>query len=484
MMTAGSKNTVAAFDYLLDTAQQAVTDYRANAESLAKWCDGKGLIREAEKTRSLILPVSKETIYIPAFPTALENVTLPDDASEDVKTWLKAWQVLRREYADVLISRSKMAFRQHRTMIAMQLILAALHVDPDNEKLRHTLGYKLYEGEWRTAWEIQKLKKGYVNHERFGWIPEKYAGRYEAGERFSKGKWISAEEDQKQHEKIDNGWVIHSEHYDILTNHSIEQGVILSRKLEDFYRVWRQIFIRYVAPESQLSAIFEGKSSLPGESMYKIVFFKNREDYINSLKKDDPNIGLSVGYYDNRSHKCFFSMHENETPDAESRMYRNLYHEATHQLFAGVKKTVPDFANAPNFWATEAVAIYMETLRKDGEYYLLGSSQDMRVLAAKYRFFESKFYIPFRDIVQFDMVGFQNAKDITQLYSQCGGMVFFLMHANDGQYRDAFVEYLDAVYTGHADRRTLFELTEESPDTLDLQYEEMLEAIKSPATVK
>ena len=45
LITAGSKNAVADYDYLLDTAQQAVTDYRANAESLAKWCDEKGLTR-------------------------------------------------------------------------------------------------------------------------------------------------------------------------------------------------------------------------------------------------------------------------------------------------------------------------------------------------------------------------------------------------------------------------------------------------------
>jgi hypothetical protein len=135
----------------------------------------------------------------------------------------------------------------------MQMIHIALHADPDSEKLRNVLGFEFYERQWRTDWEIGQLKRGRVNHERFGWLPARHVERYEAGERLFKGQWISKEQDANERTNIDNGWIISTEHYDVQTNHSLEEGVRISRKLEEFYNVWKQVFIQYTASTSELA---------------------------------------------------------------------------------------------------------------------------------------------------------------------------------------------------------------------------------------
>jgi hypothetical protein len=205
------------------------------------------------------------------------------------------------------------------------------------------------------------------------------------------------------------------------------------------------------------------------------VLFRNQQEYVETLGKNDPNIAISVGFYDDPSKKCFFFMYDGGSPDSERNMYRTVWHEGTHQLFNCAKPI--RFTGHNNVWATEAVAIYMETLRREGNYYVLGDSQDIRVLSAKYRFSRSKFYMPFGNITKLGMRAFQRAPYLKELYSQCGGMGHFLMHYDRGVYRDAFVAYLNEIYMDRATSLTLFDLLGESPESLDEQYEKMLEAI-------
>jgi hypothetical protein len=467
-------------DLLLVSAQQTLDEYREEAENLAKWCEINGLESYATLTREYILPIVEENIHIPMIPRSKQQDFLPGEASSEIVYWHNTWMVLRQNLSLNLQELAKLALREKRVILAMQMIHIALHADPDNEKLRNVLGFEFYNGQWRTEWEIAQLKLGRINHERFGWIPRSHADRYEAGERYFKGKWISREQDAREHANIDGGWIISTEHYDVQTNHSLEAGVRLSRKLEEFYYVWKQVFIQYTASTSELALKLEGKKLRFKEPRLKFVLFRNRKEYNDTLGKNDPNIAASVGFFDNRSQKCFFFMHNCRHPDAERDMYRTVYHEGTHQLFQCVKPI--NFSGHNNFWATEAVAVYMETLRCEGNYYVLGDPQDVRVLSAKYRFFRSKFYMPFGNITKLDTIAFQRAPWLKELYSQCGGMGYFLMHFDKGNYRDAFVTCLDEIYMGRSTPRMLFDLLGESPETLDEQYEKMLEGI--PAEFK
>jgi len=478
-----TQNTVAfdgANDLLLISAQQTLDEYRQEAEKLAKWCENNDLAVQAKLTRDFILPIAEDKIHIPVIPREKQKDYLPGEASAEIIHWHNSWMAIRQNLSLKLQELAKLALHEKRVILAMQMIHIALHADPDSEKLRNVLGFEFYERQWRTDWEIEQLKRGRVNHPRFGWIPARHVERYESGERFFKGQWISIEQDAKEHAAINNGWIISTEHYDVHTNHSLEEGVRLSRRLETFYYVWKQVFIQYTASTSELAQRLEGKKIRFKEPRLKFVLFRNRQEYIDTLGKNDPNIAISVGFYDDQTQKCFFFMHDGDTPDSERNMYRTVWHEGTHQLFNCAKPI--RFTGHNNFWATEAVAIYMETLRREGNYYVLGDSQDSRVLAAKYRFFRSRFYMPFGNITKLGMLAFQRAPYLKELYSQCGGMVYFLMHHDKGVYRDDFVTYLNEIYMGRGTPRTLFDLLGESPESLDEQYEKMLEAI--PAEFK
>ena len=473
-------------DILLNSAQQTLNEYRREAEVLAAWCEAEGLESQAKLTRDFVMPIEPDCIHIPIIPRKKLQDFLPAESSASVVQWHHNWMTIRRNLSLKLQEHAKMALQQERVILAMQMIHIALHADPDSQKLRNVLGFEFYDGQWRTDWEIKQLKLGKVDHEQFGWIPAKYVERYEAGERFykkdsrSEGKWVSKGADALLHAEIDKGWVISSEHYDVRTNHSLEEGVRLSRYLEVFYYVWKQVFIQYTASTSELTQQLDGKRSRYKEPRLKVVFFKDRENYLETLEKNDPNVGVSVGFYDDPTRTCYFYMHDGTGENSEGDMFRTVFHEGTHQLFNCAKPV--QFRDRGHFWATEAIAIYMETLRRDGNYYVLGNAQDIRVLAAKYRFFESKFYMPIENLTKLSMRTFQNAPYLKELYSQCGGMAYFFMHHDKGEYRDRFVTYLDAIYSGYDSPDLLFRMIGEKPETLDEQYEQMLKAI--PAEFK
>ena len=62
---------------------------------------------------------------------------------------------------------------------------------------------------------------------------------------------------------IKRGWRIESEHYAVTTNHSLEEGVALSRRLETLYAVWQQAFAGYQSSEAEIARRFEGRAHAP-----------------------------------------------------------------------------------------------------------------------------------------------------------------------------------------------------------------------------
>jgi len=475
LILSGTGASVAA-DPFLKVVNQTAEDYRTKAESLAQWCEKNGLMEEARTTRNQLLPSAVDKIYFPTFPKSIVSTNPPENASELVKKWTADWWKIRKDYAKKLQEMLGKAVRQNRGVLAMQMTLAALHADPNNETLRNIVGLKNHKNQWRTVWEIRKLKQGYVNHETFGWILEKHVSRYENGERFYQGKWITAVREQEIRSDLKVGWKIESEHYTIVTNHSLEAGVQLSRDLEDFYRAWRQLFIRFYASSDEFSAIFQGHPSEKTPHL-KVVYYRNQDDYIKD-NGDDPQIEMTGGFFDLEKECCFFFKSDN------IEVQRTVYHEATHQLFTCSLNQPALSSGKWNFWVTEAIAVYMESYHKENGYYVLGGNDQERLKMAVYRAFETEFYVPFENLVQLDIVKFQRFPrlgiglpedwTLSMLYSQVGGMGHFFMHAAEGKYREVLVEYLRDVYMGYDTSDTLFELAQTSPQALDKEYVEYL----------
>jgi hypothetical protein len=456
-----------------DTAKAAAelhARFAADLEQLAKWCESKGLTDETRKTRRVLGPADPNKLYMPVLPETIGPAKLPADAPADVVEWDSRLNRLRRERATAFYELARRAARTGRAAVAFELAMASIQADPDYEPVRRLFGYQRYKDQWRTPYDVKKLRAGNVWTDEFGWLPKSHLRRYQEGQRYCDGRWISAEDDAKRHADIRAGWVVETEHYSIRTNHGIKASVSLGVKLERLYRLWQQIFLRYYAAETDVIAMFDGRAkasiALP---RHDVVYFRDRDDYNRTLRPLMPNIEITAGMYRDRP-SCAYFFAGKESDD------RTMYHEATHQLFHEARQVAPDVGRLANFWIVEGIAMYMETLRQEDGFYVLGGFDDDRMRAARYRLIEDEFYVPLGEFAAYGRERFQKDRRLPTLYSQAAGLAEFLVYYDNGRYRDALVAYLVLIYTGRDGPDTLAKLTGAEFSELDRQYREFMQA--------
>ena len=444
-------------------------------QELAAWCRQKDLEAEAKATLGDgttldgAAPRDPYKLYIPILSDVADKNPLPEDASDDQREWYSRYSKLQREYSDELFDAARSAVRSRRASAAYDLVLEAIHANPDNEALRRLLGFQKYHGRWCTAWEVRQFRAGKIFDERFGWIPRGHLHRYQQGQRYANGRWVSADEDTQLHADIANGWLVETEHYAIRTNHSLQAGVQLGVKLETLYGLWQRLFVRYYATEADVEALFAGRGKRRFDPpKFRVVFFRDRADYVGALKPSIPNIAMSVGLYLEQTRRAYFFA-------GEGYEDRTLYHEATHQLFHQARPVAANVGAKANFWIVEGVAMFMETLRREGDYHTLGGFDDARMHAARYRLLESKFYVPLEELTTYGMQRLQSDPRVATLYSQAAGLANFLVFYDGGRYRDALVAYLSTVYNGRDTSRTLADLARSTYPELDRQYRAFVE---------
>jgi hypothetical protein len=458
-------------------AEELRAKYADDVEKLAKWCEANGMAAEAQKTRRVLSPSDPYKVYVPVLPEQVGPPKLPDDVAAKVIDWNMKLLKLRSEYALTCYEMSRRAIRSGRTGLAVVLVFDAIQANPDYEPARRLLGYQKFRDQWHTPYEVRKLRSGMVWNEKFGWLPKAYERRYEAGERYSDGRWVSAEDDAKRHADIRNGWKIETEHYAIHTNAGVEAGVALGVKLERLYRLWQRIFVRYYASEADVQSLFDGrfKRAMGSPLRHNVIYFRDRDDYNRALGSVFSNIKKTVGVYRDKPGCAYFFAGK----DSDER---TMYHEATHQLFHESRLVSPAVGYKSNFWIVEGIAMYMESLQREDGYDVLGGFDDERVYAARYRLLHDKFYVPLGEFVDFGIEKLQRDPRIATLYSQAAGLTHFLIYYDDARYRDALVSYLSIVYSGRDNRDTLSRLTGTSYGELDKQYREFLEGKKGRAT--
>lgn len=458
------------------TALKLTDDFRAELEELATWCDERGLIQQAEETRGWVRPRDPTRLFVSVLPDAIGPPDPPDGASDDVVAWHKRFYQLRREQAGSYYALARKAVTAGHASLAFDLIMSALREDPDHKSIRRMLGFQQYRGKWLTNYEKERARQGYVWHDRFGWIKRNQVSQYEEGNRLYEGRWITAEEDAQLHADILNGWVISTEHYNILTNDSIEEAVALGAKLEGLYRVWKQLFICYYATEAQVAGLFEGRAARLQLPQHNVVYFRNRNEYVTALRPNSPSIEISLGIYihgrtrvSKKSAMYFFAGEDSDLP--------TLFHEATHQLFHESRKVSQMVGHGCNFWVIEGVAMYFESLKQENGSHVLGGFDSERIEVAKIRLFnpDYHFYEPLAAFCELNITDIQSDQErIAMRYTQAAGLFFFLMHYDNGRYRDAVVAYLNAVYSGHDTPQTLSQLTGKTYEELDQEYVEFM----------
>jgi hypothetical protein len=456
-------------DAVAEARAALVEKYLGQLSELAEWCEAKSLAGEARTTRGWLPPERPLVLFVPLVDDAGGQPKAPDDAAGLAPEWRDRFAKLRQAQAAALFALVERSVDENQYAIGFELLQETLREDPEHEAARRLLGYKQHDGRWLTPFELTKAQGKQVWDARFGWLLKSQLARYENGERFFKGRWIKAEDDVRLHGgDIERGWEVMTEHYRVRTNHSLEEGVRLAARLERFYDVWKQVFVRYYMSDAELGKLLRG-GGLPRRTpvRHQVTCFRNREEYKWALKPRQDRIGITTGYYEGDARTAYFFA-------GEEQDFSNFYHEATHQLFSETRKVAPNIGRDANFWIIEGVACYMESLVEGDGYFLLGGRDTIRLRNARTRLLEDDFYVPLAELSKLGMVALQRDRRISPLYSESSGLTYFLMYAQGGRYRDALVDYLAAIYAGRDRPDTLAELTQTPFADLDRQYREFL----------
>ncbi|REK11925.1 MAG: hypothetical protein DWQ37_12950 [Planctomycetota bacterium] len=438
--------------------------YAAKLDTLAETYERDGDMEAAETLRGWLPERRADQLTLFVVPSALADA----DSDDKPAAWQERWQQLRNQQAEALVALAQQAVDE-RPSLAYQLVVEAVRENPEHQLARRALGYVQYRDLWLTPFEIRQLKAGRTWHERFGWLPRAHVERYEQGQRFALGRWMSADEEAELRGDLRRGWSVETEHYKITTNHSLEEGVALARRLETLYDLWQQVFITYLMSETELKRQLSGRARPRIARQHEVVYYRTRDEYNAALRSAQPQIDITLGIYFDQTRSAYFFAGEEQAPGT-------LYHEATHQLFGETRRTAPRVARDDNFWIVEGIACYMESLAEHDGYYTLGGANAGRVPAARHRLLVDESYVPLSELVGFGMEDLQHDQRIAMLYSQSAGLADFLMHADDGRYRDALAGYLAAIYGGRASEGTLAELTGKEYEALDCAYRQYMEA--------
>ena len=144
--------------------------------------------------------------------------------------------------------------------------------------------------------------------------------------------------------------------------------------------------------------------------------------------------------------------------------------QPTHQLFQQSRPASGEAGRKANCWLIEGIAMYMESLRRRDNCFVLGGRDDVRVEAARRHLEKNDFYVPFDKLSRMGVRDVQTHPHIAMLYSQIAAMTSFLVHYQNGRYRDALVSCLRAIYDGSQDPDLLARTTGVDYAEMDKQY--------------
>lgn len=449
-------------------------------DELAADCDSKGLDEGAETVRAVSAPVDTEELRLAPLPRDVQKA-LPADLPADERHWRSQLKFQRTEYAKDLYLLSRHTLNSGHVSFAYDLIREVALQDPDHSVARRILGYVRSGDEWVSAFEARMQREKKVWHEQFGWLPRDHVERYERGERFFKNRWISAAKEAEVRRSFDNAWEIRTEHYLVKTNHSLERGVQLAKKLEDYYGLFFQLMAGFFNSPDQVQQLFAGNTARPPATnkQHVVHYYKERDEYMAALRLEtNQPVEITRGMYFPRNGIAFFFF------DPENDDDSTLYHEATHQLLSGSRPKSGEIGIKGNFWIIEGIACYMESFHREGDRFAVGDPRHGRIQAARGHLVNDNYHVPLRDFTRMGMVAYQGSPNIRRNYSQGAALTHFFMHYDDGKYREALIEHLSQIYSDNRLTRevpeSLEDLTGVEAEELDQQYVRYLRELPSP----
>jgi hypothetical protein len=378
-------------------------------------------------------------------------------------SWRAEAQKTRDESAETLFALATRAATQEPRSFALaeKCLRAVLDRQPDHAEARRLLGYVPYEGGWITPFAKQQKRDGKVYHPTFGWVYQTWVPHLEKGELPGRGSagpkvntWLPAAQADALRTPFSRGWEISTEHFSIKTDVPLSEAISFGRQLEAFHELFFALLADLI-PEDRLPLAqrFRAKSRVaePHSDPHKVWYFADKQEYVDSLiQLKGPDIAKTLGVYDppkvstKRTPAYFY-----RDPGGQVAATATLYHEVSHQLlFESAGKTSYD-RNVGNYWVFEGLGTYFETVEEEpGGALLVGGLVGPRLQEAWVRLIQNREFVPLERFVRLGEGQFTERNVIHLHYAQAMAVAVFLMQAQDGKYREGFVDYVRDAYRG------------------------------------
>lgn len=488
--------------------QELLLNLRHEITQLSKHCHDQGMTQAA--TDLTVASIDLTTVNPDLQPSTFVQLPVSPNLPPEQKAWRTRLRKLREDRAKELYILARRCLHADLPSLAYSMVTDVLRLDPDHRHGRSIFGQQLfhdrtraddpgYAGEWVSAFEAAKRSGSdpEVNHSEFGWIPASYVERYEQGQRFWRGKWISSQKEAEIRRDIRNAWEIRSENFLVSTNTSLEEGVRISRKLEAFHGWLRTNMAAFFDTPQALKERFEQaqvKRRTSRSRPMQVFYYATRDEYNRRLRGKIPPNRVTNGLYWEPDLTCYFFRNE-EDPE-----HRTVFHEATHQILdlatkqhrltaARRLKTLQRkqsvepwrLCGRSNFWLIEGLACYFESFEVTDGVVSVGDPNYIRFVGAKQRYLLDDFYVPLQNFTALGQDAFMQHPNVAQFYTQASGVAHFLLHYEDGIYRDDLVKLLTAVYRPDLKnllkQPSLQEISGVRFGELDLKYRNHLEQL-------
>jgi hypothetical protein len=461
------------------------SDWAAAVAGLLRRCEAGGHGELAAFIRDWQLPEEGERQFVLAIPAVAPQSTTPDwvDTPTEQAIWTDFLAARRDRAAGTFalaLTAGQAADRElpgleDHTAAAIRLLYRSLRDDPDHARAREAGGWVKRDDQWVWPEAARRLDKGEEYSPEFGWLPRGRQQRYQAGERYERGRWtkvgaVDRERAPPSRAPLNRrpdieqqGWKFASDHWQITTTADTVAAATLARQLEEAHTAWLQVFGQFQRESAEWEQLLEGRGRPRPLEPFAAKLTANRQDYIAALEPLEPAIVRTLGIYWMPTHTAWFFVGEGQEPTT-------VHHEATHQLFAEKRRTSPLAGERCGFWAIEAAACYMESLEPTAWGWTVGGRTTGRAATARERLVEDGFHVPLAELTALGRRAFQADDRLPQIYSEISGLADFFMNGQRARYRAAFIEYLVRIHTGTVDADTLSRLCRRSYGELDDEY--------------
>ena len=437
---------------------QVEAEFVDRLAALARRADAAGQGELVTVIRGWPLPDETDRQFVLAIPQRIETPAFVDTADETA-VW-NEFVAARQTHANAVFAHVAEA----TPCAAIRLLHRVLRDDPDHPRAREAAGWVETKSGW--AWPAAKRHRDRGDDEdpQFGWLPRGRLARYRAGERYDRGRWITAADDDARTLAVADGRRFRSDHWEITATAPLAAAAEVAATLEETRSLWRQVFGPLATPPRDRRQA--GRPPRASLEPFVAVLCADRRQYLAELEPLEPAIGITKGIYQAPTRTLWLVQATDDAAAARA----TIRHEATHQLCAESRPTSPLAGETCGFWAIEAVACYLEAAEPAAWGWTVGGPDGGRMPAARRLRVEDGFHVPLEELAALGRAAFQSDPRLANIYAELGGLADFFMNGDRGRHREAFVAYVVRIYDGTADPDTLARLCETSYADLDTAY--------------